>query len=460
MFNKAAAIYVNMHAQRLGTVVLVLFAITMPLASAGIAVAYTPGDEAAIFGHTFAEEYWTNSSINVATSGGGTASLTASYVHVDDFQAFLIAFNEIHTTDGKRLVLPYQLFGMHFKTPANKEVFIGSIFAFLLVHNETYGNNHLPDVGNEPAWYLVPMASDSPWTDVTTEVAPIPAQKLGTGHYRFGMRYTDVVARVVDTSSSNFLLSLLLPILTVLISEIVIEYDIVINNDGIVNAETVYTIGQVTRAKFLGLIDVDPADIIKPSMEISAVHYLAVFTSKYNVTRTTNGKTLQVPTQTSPLDDNITIRIGDDNERAFDIGLGRRYALINETTTPWTTVNSSISALNCLVAAHPNDFLLIAWQAPFSALVFAHMAYGLSAHIRAHYATVGLLIANVMTAFHSSTWWYAVTFPEWHGLRVEQDPVYVAYTNVSITGGGGNLLVLGLLGVAVVGVVIIISRRR
>ncbi len=443
------------------TVFLVLFAITMPLISPGITVAYTPGDEAAIFGHTFAEEYWTNDSIIVNTAGGGNASLTASYVHVDEFQAFLIAFNEIYDATGTRLVLPYQLFGMHYKTPENKEVFIGTIFAFLLVHNESYGNNQLPDVGNENAWYLVPMASNRSWPDVTTEVESIPAERLGQGHYRFGMRYTNVVARVVSTSTDGgFWWSLLLPIFTVLISELVIQYDIVINSDGTVNAETVYTIGQVTRAKWLNMFDVDPADIIKPSMEISAVHYLAVFTSKYNVTRTGTGMTVPAPTQTTPLADNLTIRIGNNNERAFDIGLGRHYALINESTTPWTTVNPSLNALNCLVAATPSDFLLIAWQAPFSALVFAHMAYGLSSHLRAHYATVNLLIANVMTAFHASTWWYAVTFPEWNGLRVEQDPVYVAYTNVSLSGGGNSLLVLGILGVAVVGIAMIIIRRR
>ena len=254
----------------------------LPIALMPTASAWEPGDEEEIFGHTFEEEYWTNDSIHVETATGN-ASLTTSYVHVDEFSAFLIAFNRIFSNDSgtdKEIIMPYQLFGMHFKTPENQEVFIGAIFAFLMVHNETFGNNDLPDVGNEPAWYIVPFSTDIPWADVTPDVEAIPAEKLGENHYRFGMRYTNLSARVVSANSPlAFWITLAVPILTILFSELIIEYDIRIDDSGEVHAETLYTIGQVTRARWWLQEDTDPSSIIVDSMKISAVHYLSIFTS-------------------------------------------------------------------------------------------------------------------------------------------------------------------------------------
>ncbi len=433
--------------------------LVMPFAYLPLGTAYEPGDEAEVFGHTFAEEYWTNDSINVQT-GNGNASFTASYVHVDEFSAFLIAFNRIVTNDSTEIILPYQLFGMNYKTPQNKEVFIGSIFAFFLVHNETFGDNNLPDVGNEDAWYIVPMSTGNPWGDVTPDVEAIPVEKMGEGHYRFGMRYTNMSARVVS-AQGGFWLSLLLPFMTVLFSEIVIEYDIQIDQTtGEVHAETVYTIGQVERVR-MGFQDKDPSEVITETMAISAVHYLSTFESNYNVTRSSNGNKITPPTSTQLLDDNLTITIGDDQERAFDIGLGREYDLINETSG--ITVLEGVNALNALLAMNPGDFLLIAWQAPLSAFLFAHMAYGLSAQVRNTYNSPQHLVNNAQTAFHSSQWWYSVSFPEWNGLRIQQDPVYVAYTNLAegapVPSDGGGLLLLAIGIVAVVAIFWVIKRR-
>jgi len=448
-----------------------LWVIAMLLLSIALippASAWEPGDEEEVFGHTFEEEFWTNDSIHVETATGN-ASLTTSYVHVDEFSAFLIAFNRIFRNDSgeeKEFILPYQLFGMHFKTPENQEVFIGAIFAFLMVHNETFGNNDLPDVGNEPAWYIVPFSTENPWEDVTPDVEAIPAEKLGENHYRFGMHYTNLSARVVDANSpAGFWITLAVPLLTILFSELIIEYDIRIDDSGEVHAETLYTIGQVTRARWWLQEDTDPSSIIVDSMKISAVHYLSILTSNYNVTRSSTGNTIASPTSTTPMDDNLTIRVGDDDERAFDIGLGRQYALINETTDPWTTVSPEETALNALLGARASDFILIAWQAPLSVWLFAHMAYGLSSEMRTRYTGVQAMVLNATAEFHGSKWWYAVSFPEWHGLRVQQDPVYVAYTSLGSTPtptdtlGAGGLLLLGGV-VAVIVILVIIMRRR
>jgi len=440
----------------------VLILLVMPFALMPFTSAWQAGDEAAVFGHTFTEEYWTNNNI-IVSNDNGTASFTASYVHVGEFQAFMIAFNNANMSTGQKLILPYQLFGMHYKTPQNREVFIGAIFAFLLCHNETYGSNNLPDMGHDTAWYVVPV-NDNTTYGVNPSVVPIPATKLGDNHYRFGMHYYNLTCRIVDANTPlGFWLTLGLPVMTVLLSELTIQYDINIHADGSVQAESLYTIGQVHQMKVLGT-PVAPRDVIIDSMKISAVHYLSIFTSQYRVTRATNGNTITPPTSTTPMDDNISIVVGA-SERAFDIGLGRQYSLINESTNPWDVVSNDETAVNSLLGARLGDLILVAWQLPLSAFIFANMAYGLSETVRARYSSVNDLVRGTLngTAYANSDWWYAVTFPEWNGLRVQQDPVYVAYTNLAVgaitEGGGGGVVALLLIVVGVIAVIWLIRRR-
>ena len=462
-----------MHASNTKLMTLwVLILLVMPFVSMPLANAWQAGDEEAVFGHTFDEEYWTNDNILVENDNGN-ASFTASYVHVDEFQSFLIAFNNAnmtyedpvtHLNKTSHTILPYQLFGMHYKTPENREVFIGAIFAFLLCHNESYGSNNLPDIGHDTAWYVVPISDDNTY-GVEPIVEPIPATKLGTDHYRFGMSYYNLTCRIVSADTPfGFWLTLALPVMTVLLSELTIEYDIVIHEDGSVQAESLYTIGQVHQMEFLGF-PVEPTDIIINSMKISAVHYLSIFTSQYKVTRVSNGNTITPPTSNPlPLDDNISIVVGE-SERAFDIGLGRQYSLINETTNPWDVVSDDETAINCLLGARLSDLILVAWQLPLSAFLFAHMAYGLSEDVRGRYSSVEDMAQGALngTAFVNSDWWYAVTFPEWNGLRVQQDPVYVAYTNLSsltvTDSDGGGLVALLLIVVGIIAIVWFVRRR-
>jgi len=397
-----------------------------------VVASYVPGSEVALFGHTFDEEYWTNSSIVIEGDDGGNASLTASYVGVEEFSAFLIAFNEVFTADEDKFIIPYQLFGMHYKTPENREVFIGAIFAFLMAHEETYGDNTLPDVGNDDVYYVMPFGGDdNPW-DVDPITEPMEATKLGDNHYRFGMTYYNLTARVIKGNNPiEFLIWLLAPLYTVLISELSIEYDIFIDETGEVHAETLYTIGQVTRA-VVGLTTEHPvSEVLTDAWKMTAVHYLSIFTSNYRVVRSSNGNTVARPTATEAFDDNLTIQVGNDNERAFEIGLGREYTLWNETTEPWTN-NGTYNALNCLLQARVADRLLIAWQAPLSIFLFAHMGYALSEQLQNTYASVTEMVENAGTAFDNSQWWYGVNFPTWNGLRIEQDPVYTAYTNLAV----------------------------
>jgi hypothetical protein len=447
-----------MHASKSTLLTLwILLLIAMPFVMMPNVSAWSAGDEKAVFGHTFDEDYWTNDSIMVEGTNG-TGSLTTSFVSVDDFQAFLIAFNEFNYTDGTQMVVPYQLFGMHFITPGNQEVFIGAIFAFLLVTNDTYQpNDNLPDVGNEPSWYVVPVANSTMFPGYKPSVEPLPATKLDDNHYRMGMHYYNLTCRIVVANDAFwFWVTLGAPVMEVVISELTIQYDILVDaTTGEVHAETLYTIGQVKEAKVLG-IDVEPSELVVPTMEISAVHFLSIFASQYSVVGKTSGNTIASPTDTTPLDEDVSIEVGARGERAFDIGFGRSYDLVNETTD--SVVNSGLTAINTLLGVRLSDLLLIAWQAPLSAWLFAHMAYGLSTQLQNTYSTVGGMVANVNTAFSTKSWWYGVTFPTWNGLRVEQDPVYTAYTNLGTAPSG--IFGIIVLAAAVCVVVVLIRRRR
>src|SRR4030066_2421209 len=122
---------------------------------------WNDGDEEAIFGHTFDEEYWTNDSIEVKNAAGDNLTFSASYVNYEDVQAFLLCLNMVQNANGTGTV-PFQLFGLHYRTPENREVFIGAELAFLMVFDDTYngtgpGANGLPDPEHEDVLYVVPF---------------------------------------------------------------------------------------------------------------------------------------------------------------------------------------------------------------------------------------------------------------------------------------------------------------
>ena len=125
-------------------------AFLVPKARAPVPDTWNTGDEYAITGHRFTEEYWTADITN--SSGGATTKMTMSYVNHNDAQAFLLAFNTYEKA-GNISTLPYQLFGMHYKNPDKRDVFIGAVLAFLMVFNDTYngtgpGENGMPDPGH------------------------------------------------------------------------------------------------------------------------------------------------------------------------------------------------------------------------------------------------------------------------------------------------------------------------
>ncbi len=461
--------------RRLLTVVVSLVMCVMMVAnvSAFPPVTWNEGDEAAVFGHTFEEEYWTNSSIPVQNAAGDNLTFSASYVNFEDVQAFLLCLNMVENQDGKGTV-PFQLFGLHYRTPENREVFIGAELAFLMVFNDTYngtgpGANGLPDPGHEEVLYVVPFGVGAALSGSYLPEAHVHSvQKLGEGHYRFGIQYLNLYAFV----SPNFLASAFFRTgFIAKFSELTVDYEITMDNTtGVVKAETWYTIGQVTElwGILLGFpFALNPRDI-PDTMGICAVHFVTVFTSKYQgPANNETGSTIDSDI-TAPIDDDIVLKVGDNGERAMKIGTRGTFDLVNESSG--ATVKNDEPALNAIVGANAVDLLLVAWQLGFGAGAMSVFAYALSDYVQSKYtgpmdlAQRSLLPANE-DGFNAYPLWYAVSFPQWDGYRVVHDPVYTAYTNMNVDSEAepfnvGGFVVLLLIIVAVVAVVAVIATRR
>ncbi|UCF08496.1 MAG: hypothetical protein JSW28_02065, partial [Thermoplasmata archaeon] len=199
----------------------------IPTSSASGFDEYEDGDEEEVRGHSFDEEYWTSSVTN--ETGNGTATFFVSYVNNADVQVFLVGLKDVIGEEGGKGVLPYQLLGMHFYTPKGREVFIGAIFAFLMAYNDTNGNN-IQDPGNEDVFYIIPFGLGDENGSYTPTTTVHEVQKLGEGHYKFGVTYTNLFAKIVNGNNPlAFWLSVAFPIYHARFSELTVMYDVTID---------------------------------------------------------------------------------------------------------------------------------------------------------------------------------------------------------------------------------------
>lgn len=438
-----------------------------PQARAPIPITWSTGDEYAITGHRFTEEYWTADITN--TSDGATTNMTMSYVNHNDAQAFLLAF-KTYEKDGNVSTLPYQLFGLHYKSPEKRDIFIGAVLAFLMAFNDTYdgtgpGENGMPDPGHENVSYIIPFGVGGTLTggSYVPNVEPIAAQKIAEGHYRFGMRYRNMYAKIIAANNLvTLLLSTAFPLYIAKFSELTITYDIRFRADNTLVAETFYTLGQVTKLWIYG-IEVNP-QLIPDNWGIAAVHYVATFGSTYTVSGNSTGQTIDTNIQ-HPVGEDLNIKVGSPPRRVFDIGFRGKFDLKDETTG--STVRADADARNLIVRATITDSVLVLWQAAFSLGVMATMAYALSPDLQSRYSGPNDLFLHGGSQFYASGLWYAVSFPRWDGYRVEHDPAYTAYMAPATTSplpqslGSllGLLLVMAFL-MAIIAVIVVVAVSR
>ena len=384
------------------------------------------GKEKEILGHGFDEESWTASPVKTTNDKGDNVEYSVSYLNYKNVQAFLVALNKVENGNGTG-VLPYQMFGLHYYTSDNQEVFIGALLAFLMVY-EDLNNDGIPNT-DENKSFVIPFGVGKTLNETyPPEVSTIKITKKGEGHWQFGMHYKNLYALVTPNPLATAILRLGI---IAKFTELKITYNIKINeNTNEVTAETFYTIGQVTELwSFFGpfVKEEDPTNI-SSNLGLSAVHFVTVFTSKYEVKGNTTGHTVS----SGIAEEDVVIGIGEDNLRAFKIGFRGSFDLIDETTG--NTVRKNDDAINILLQARLADLDLVRWQLGFSAALFSIFAYALSDDVQSKYTSPRNLAQRSLNPFNKEGFmvhalWYAVCFPGFEGYKIEHDPVYTAYVN-------------------------------
>ncbi|MFW9985412.1 MAG: hypothetical protein ACFFDJ_02490 [Candidatus Odinarchaeota archaeon] len=411
-----------------------------------------PGAERHFFGHTFAEDLWTNDSIVFKTPNNETVEFIASYVNyqkrIGSFQAMLIALGEIKNENGTKSTLPYQLFGLHYTTPQDQDVFVGSLLAFLFGFNDT-DNNGVPSLG-ENRFFIIPYGYSEVTSAEPLTIESIPATQLDDNHYQFGVRYQNLYGRLVSTNTtSEFLLTLLLPIFEITFSELTVVYDIQIDTEsGEITTETYYTIGQVTDFRVLGTSVPNFHDSLQ-NIGIGVAHLGIVLTQRYFV-RTAGSTPYSGVNQTLA---NIYTDFQGRN-RAFSLTTRGTYDVLNESTTPPSVLNSDLHAYSWVLSPDPVDLFLMLWQLPISADIFSIFAFAMSDYLQNQFNSPRDVFNHRETVFNTAAFWFGVTFPESHGYRVEHDPVYTAFSNIGQGPSPVGLIILGTI--ALIGIIVVV----
>jgi hypothetical protein len=429
-----------------------LFGLTSGTANALPPAHWYPGAERAFFGHTFAEEYWTNDSIIINTPNW-TVQFIASFVNYNtrngSFQASLVSLGMVENATGFKFTLPYQLFALHFTTPQNKDVFIGALLGFLYAWNETTLDG-MPSPG-EDRWFLIPYGYNEANASARLTIEAINATKLSEGHYQFGIRYRNLYARLVDTKTlDGFLLTLLYPLIEITFSELTITYDITVNpRTGEITTETYYVIGQISELLILRTPLPNPHAYLK-SIGIGVAHFVVAFTSEYQTqTRSAtpvHGTNLNLA--------NITTDQG--QHRAFAVGTRGSYDVYNESTHPFALLNSSLPAYSWILTPLPIDLLLIWWQLPISADLFTIIAYAMSPHLQSRFSSPRALYDQANQTLNAAAFWYGIAFPDYNGYRIVHDPVYTAYSNIGQSRLPAWLGLAILTGAGMIGIVVLV----
>jgi hypothetical protein len=402
------------------------FCLTSGSANALPPATWYPGAERAFFGHTFAEEYWTNSAITINIPNW-TAQFIASFVNYDtpngSFQASLVSLGVVENATGFKFTLPYQLFALHFTTASNKDIFIGALLGFLYAWNETIPDG-VPTSG-EDRWFLIPYGFSEANASQQLSIEAIPAAKLSDGHYQFGIRYRNLYARLVDTKTlEGFLLTLFLPFVEVTFSELTITYDITVDpQNGQITTKTSYVIGQVSELRILRIVIPNPQAYMK-RIGIGVANFVVAFTSDY-------GTQLRGSTPVAGTNLNLAnITTDQGQRRAFAVGTRGDYDLYNESANPFTLLNSGLPAYSWILTPQPIDLVLVMWQLLFSADLFAVIAYAMSPNLQSRFSSPRALYYQANETFSIAAFWYGVAFPACNGYRVVHDPVYTAYSNI------------------------------
>ena len=258
--------------------------------------------------------------------------------------------------------------------------------------------------------------------------------------------------RIVSANNeAEFVLTLLFPLFEITFSELTVIYDIQVDPEsGEITTETYYTIGQVTEFRFLGISVPNFHDALQ-DVGIGVAHLGIILTTRY-YTRTAG------QTPVGGADQNL-VNISTDaagRDRAFALSTRGTYDVLNESTDPFSTMQSNLPAYSWILSPQPTDLLLLLWQLPISANIFSIFAYAMSDYLQRIFDGPLDVYNHADNVFNTAAFWYGVTFPESNGYRVEHDPVYTAFSDIGQAAGTFGLIILGT--VALIALIVVVLR--
>ncbi|NIO36751.1 hypothetical protein GTO27_03505 [Candidatus Bathyarchaeota archaeon] len=478
-------------------VLLITFALTISIMTPSLAVDYLMPDD-------FKQESWSKTidyleyvDVYAASHGkprppaGSHAYLYMNYVNQSGVQMLYAGLSNITMGLGKLAVtLPIQTLMMHYKTAdLKKDVVTASSYIMLLAYNESARTVHegSPDK-NDTLYASFSMgfdlssliSTDTPALNSKTKTIPMTQPDENT--WRWGMTYTNLTAiwwRInIDPDNASYQS---IPVAISVYEELTFSYEFKLDPTN--NTATIvsnYVIGRMTD-----LWVVDTWWWIFPVI----VHYNSTGCYRLNQSRYSNetihefldrhGISMSIVlfqasaglhhTTSSSVDgqnvanDEIVVgndaisTFADDGEKIFDVDFAMKnnYTLHNYTSGTATNYTAIPRTAQRDGFARNPIFHIHTFLMKYIPLALAHMDRPLYEQARNH-------LLNMTYA----DYFYIISYPVYSGYRVTHDPTFIAYSTIAEETGPQpfegliGLIFLGVIVLAVVGIVALVVRRR
>jgi len=415
------------------------------------------------------------------------AYLYQNYINVRGFQLYYSGLINITGGHGA-LTIPVQSFVEHYKTPAGKDVLTSSSFIMLLAFNDTDTSLHSDSPDKNDNLYasfslgldLTSLygSSSKPALSSKTTVIPLTSSddKLT---WRWGMQYTNLTAvwwrMFIDPLHPLFRTAV--PIAITTYEELTFTYELTLNpNDHTAKVTASYVIGRMTNLWLIQWLFILPIvthynstghywlNGNKISNE-TIYQFLESQHIKMSIVLFQNSLVLDHTTKSTFDNKNVTdaeedvsdgaISTEAGNEKIFEANFGtkQQYKLFNYTDSTETTFNATTRTAPRPGYAKNPLFSMHVALLKYVPLIVAHIDPPLYEKAKDH-----------MLNMTYADYFYLISYPKYSGFKIQHDPTYTAYTEITSptteTPKLFGLIVIGaIVAVVVIGAVLVLKRR-
>ncbi len=436
---------------------------------------------------TYVRQIAAANNVPAGSCSTGHVYIYANYINVGGFQLLYTGLvNATNPNTGNFVTIPLQTFFEHYKTPGGKDAITASSFLSLVAFTENsstiYPNS--PDRndtiyasfslgGNLTAFGGHPQPSYVASSQVIPLTSPAPNQ------WTWGLKYTNLNAvwwRIGVDPIYPFWDSIT-PKGVAQYDELTFNYALTIDPTAkTAQLTSSYTIGKVTNIWMVsplpvrhynstGTYDINGARLPGPAGQVTVYDFLQsggyklsivlankTILASHTVSDKTNSNTSVDDSDANATRTAVTTTSSDDGEPVFkaDFSTKPSYQLYDPSDANPQTYNVAVRSVRRAgwggnpVFAVQNAFM------GFLPLFVAHVDYPLFQQVRAG-----------MASFASSDYLYTISYPQWGGTRIVNDPSFTAFYQPT---GNAGLLTAIFIAVAVAagigGVFAFLLRRK